>query len=323
MDLSGLLSFMAGFATMAAIYAIFALGLNLQWGFTGLFNIGIAGFFAIGAYTSALVTLPMPSGQLEGYVFQVIGLNLPFPIGVLAAGVVCGIIALLIGFTTIRLREDYLAIATLGIAESVRLIFNNERWLANGPQGLIGLPRPLIDLVPPSVYHYVYLGIVALFLVAVFFFVEHVTRSPWGRVLRAVRDDEVLASTSGKNIVSYKLQALVVGAFIMGIGGSLYAHSVGAIQPGTFEPLFGTFIIWVMLTLGGTGNNKGAILGAFAVWAIWSGTEFLTDHLLPPMLLSRAPYIRIGLIGIMLAVVLAWRPRGLLPEERKVSRLLE
>ncbi|MFQ5997317.1 MAG: branched-chain amino acid ABC transporter permease [Dehalococcoidales bacterium] len=323
MEPSGLLSFMAGFATMAAIYAIFALGLNLQWGYSGLFNIGIAGFFAIGAYASALVTLPEPKGALASYVFQVVGLNQPFPIGVLAAGIISGIIALIIGIITLRLREDYLAIATLGIAESIRLIFNNERWLANGPQGLIGLPRPLAELVAPGIYHYLYLGIVALFLVMTFLFIEHITRSPWGRVLRAIRDDEVLAATSGKNVVAYKLQALVVGAFIMGIGGALYAHSVGAIQPGTFEPLFGTFIIWVMLTLGGTGNNKGAILGAFAVWAIWAGTEFLTDRLLPPMLISRAPYIRTALIGIMLAALLAWRPRGLLPEERQVSRLLK
>lgn len=323
MELSGILSFLAGFATMAAIYAIFALGLNLQWGYSGLFNIGIAGFFAIGAYTSALVTLAKPSGELAKYVFQVIGLNQPFPIGVLAAGVVSGIIALLIGIVILRLREDYLAIATLGIAESIRLIFNNERWLANGPQGLVGLPRPLAHLVAPAVYHYVYLGITALFLVVIFLFVERITRSPWGRVLRAIRDDEILAATSGKNVVAHKLQALVVGAFIMGIGGALYAHSVGAIQPGTFEPLFGTFIIWVMLTLGGTGNNKGAVLGAFVVWGIWSGTEFLTDRLLPPMLISRAPYIRTALIGILLVVLLAWRPRGLLPEERKVSRLLE
>lgn len=323
MDFSGILSFLAAFATTAAIYAVFSLGLNIQWGYAGLFNIGIAGFFAIGAYTSALVTMPLPEAELAQYVSQVIGLSQPFLVGVLAAGIVSAIIAFLIGIPTLRLREDYLAIATLGIAEAIRLIFNNERWLANGPQGLVGLPRPLGDAIDPAVYHYFYLVIAAIFLVAIFAFVERITRSPWGRVLRAIRDDEIVAATSGKDIVAYKLQALVVGSFIMGVGGALYAHSVGAIQPGTFEPLFGTFIIWVMLTLGGTGNNKGAVLGAFAVWAIWSGTEFATDRLLPVTLASRAPYIRTALIGIMLAVLLAWRPQGLLPEERKISRLLK
>ncbi|RMF84475.1 MAG: branched-chain amino acid ABC transporter permease [Nitrospinota bacterium] len=318
-----MLSYLISFAIMAGIYAIFALGLNVQWGYTGLFNIGIAGFFAIGAYTSALVTTQMPTGIYAQYVQQLIGLNLPFVVGLLAAAVVSGFIAFLIGFPTLRLREDYLAIATIGIAETIRLIFNNERWLANGPRGLMGLPQPLRDLVEPSVYNYLYLGIVLLVMIIIYVAIERAIRSPWGRVLRAIREDEDSTAMSGKNVFAFKMQALVLGAMIMGIGGSLYAHYARAISPDVFTPLFGTFIIWVMLMLGGSGNNKGAILGAFVIWGVWTGSTFVTDQLLPPVLASRAPYIRFLVIGILLEVILLLRPQGLLGEEKQVSKLLD
>src|SRR5919106_6673595 len=164
MDVSGLFSYLVSLAIMGGIYAIFALGLNVQWGYTGLFNIGIAGFFAVGAYTSALITTPMPEGVYATYVQQMVGLHLPFPLGLLGAAVVAGMLGLIVGIPTLRLREDYLAIASIGIAESIRLMFNNERWLANGPQPMILGPGPLRELVSTSLYPYVYLGIVLVIL---------------------------------------------------------------------------------------------------------------------------------------------------------------
>ncbi len=318
----GVITFLAAFLTMASIFAIFSLGLNVQWGYTGLFNIGIAGFFAIGAYTSALVTSPLPNEVQAAYVKQAIGLNQPFLVGVLAAGVVSGFIAFLIGIPTLRLREDYLAIATIGIAETIRLIFNNERWLANGPQGLVGLRQPLRDLVPPNLYNFVYLAIVLLFLAVVYVAMERGIRSPWGRVLRAIREDEIATEALGKDVFWFRMQSLVVGAVIMGIGGALYAHFVRAIQPSVFDPLFGTFIIWVMLILGGSGNNKGAILGALVVWAIWSGTSYVAQRFVPSQYSTQAPYIRLMIIGMLLVGILLTRPQGLLGEEKQVSRLL-
>jgi len=136
MELGGLIAYLVSLAIMAGIYAVFCLGLNIQWGYTGLFNIGIAGFFCIGAYTSAMITTPKPTGVYAQYVHQIFGLDYPFLFGLVGAAIVCGIIAFLIGIPTLRLREDYLAIATIGIAETFRLIFNNEHWLANGPRGL-------------------------------------------------------------------------------------------------------------------------------------------------------------------------------------------
>ena len=137
----GLLDFFVSFAIMASIYAIFSMGLNVHWGYTGLLNFGIAGFFAIGAYTSALFTAKMPTGALASYVIQAFGFNMPFLLGVVFAAIFSGIIAVLIGLLTLRLSEGYLAISAIGIAETIRIIFNNERWLANGAQGLIGIKR--------------------------------------------------------------------------------------------------------------------------------------------------------------------------------------
>jgi branched-chain amino acid transport system permease protein len=307
---------------MAGIFAVFALGLNIQWGYTGLFNIGIAGFFCIGAYTSAMITTPMPTGVYAHYVHQIFGLNLPFIIGILGAAVVCGFIAYLIGYPTLRLREDYLAITTIGIAETFRLVFNNEHWLANGPRGLMGLPQPFQGLVEPRHYNYIYLIIVLAIMVVIYFSIERVIRSPWGRVLRAIREDEVASAMSGKDIFRFKMQSLIFGSMIMGVGGALYAHYTKAISPDVFTPLYGTFIIWVMLMAGGSGNNKGAILGAFVVWGLWIGTKFMTD-LLPYTLKARAPYIRFLIIGILLEIILIYRPQGLVGEEKRISKMID
>lgn len=322
MEIVRILHFLASFAIMATIYAIFSLGLNVHWGYTGLFNIGIAGFFAIGAYTSALVTSPLPTGLEADFVQQAIGLNLPFLVGVIAAGLVCGLLAIPIGIPTLRLREDYLAIATIGIAVAIQAIFNNERWLANGAQGMVGLKKPLGNLVPPNMYNFIYLAIVVVVLVLVYLAVERGIRSPWGRVLRAIREDEVVTQSTGKDVFLFKMQSLVFGAIIMGVGGALYAHAVRAIQPSVFGPLFGTFLIWIMLILGGSGNNKGAILGALIVWIIWSLTDYVIYQVIPVAWAARAPFIRLLVIGLLLVGILLSRPQGILGEEKQVSRMM-
>jgi branched-chain amino acid transport system permease protein len=345
---SGVLAYLVSFAIMAGIYAVLTLGLNVQWGYTGLFNIGIAAFFSIGAFVSALFTTAMPEGVLAQFSQQAFGLNQPFLVGVIAGGVISGIIALLVAVPTLKLRDDYLAIATIGIAELVRLVFQNERWLANGPQPLRGIPRPLYCLVEtpgcswlpaplqqlfsgltPRDYPYVYLVIITLFVVLSYIAIERVIRAPWGRVLRAIREEEDATNMSGKNVVSFKLQAFIVGAVIMGVGGALYAHYMVSIDYGHFIPLYATFLIWVMLMLGGSGNSAGAILGAFVIWGVWSGTAFLADAMRPllaaisPVLPGRAPYLRFMFIAILLELILLYRPQGILGEARVVSQLAE
>ena len=323
MDVSGIVSYLAGFVIMAGIYAVFALGLNVHWGFTGLFNIGIAGFFALGAYTTALLTTQPPDPQLfedfkfggnwSGLPFLDLGVDLWFFLGLGAAAAVCGIIALIIGYVTLRLRDDYLAIATLGIAETVRLLFLNEKWIANGSKGLYRIPKFLGEWVAPEHYDYLYLVVVLAVLALLFLAVERAVKSPWGRVLRAIREDEIAAEASGKNVFTFKLQAFMLGAVIMGVGGALFAHNVRFLSPLTFDPLLATFIVWAMLMVGGAGNNLGAILGAFIVWGIWTGTQFL------PGVFSD-PNFRFFMIGVLIVAVILVRPGGILGEERRVAR---
>ncbi|WP_324717194.1 branched-chain amino acid ABC transporter permease [Carboxydochorda subterranea] len=344
----GILAYLVSFAVSGGIFALLALGLNVHWGYTGLFNVGVAGFFAVGAFSAALFTTAMPEGPLALYSRQAFGLEWPFLGGVVAAVVVCGCVAYLVGLPTLRLKDEYFAVASIGMAEVIRLVFQNERWLANGPQPLRGIPRPLhclveeptcpwlpagmarlVQALEPRDYPYVYLLIVSLFVAAAYVAIERAIRSPWGRVLRAIRDEEAAAAMSGKDVRRFKMQALVVGAGIMGAGGALYAHYMSSIDYGHFTPLYGTFLIWVMVMLGGSGNNRGAILGAFVVWGVWAGTAFLSDWVAPalgaiaPELPARAPYLRYLAVALLLEAVLLWRPEGLLGEERHVSIFLE
>ncbi len=323
MEVAGLLSYLAGFVIFAGIYSVFALGLNVHWGFTGLFNIGVAGFFALGAYTTALLTTRPPDpalfedfkfgGNIAEIWFLDLGFDLWFFLGIGAAAAVCGVVALIIGCITLRLRDDYLAIATLGIAESLRLFFLNEKWVANGSKGLYRIPVFLGDWVSPKHYDYLYLVVVLIVLLAVFLLVERAVKSPWGRVLRAIREDETAAQAVGKDVFKFKLQAFILGAVIMGIGGALFAHHFRFLAPLTFDPLLATFIIWAMLMVGGSGNNLGAILGAFVVWGIWSGTQFLPG-------IFADPSLRLFMIGVLIVAVILLRPGGILGEERRVTR---
>ncbi|WP_290648222.1 branched-chain amino acid ABC transporter permease [Aquisalimonas sp.] len=343
----GYLSYFIGFMTMASIYAILSLGLNTQWGYAGHLNFGIAGFFAIGAFTSALFTIEAPTGLAAQYTQVLFGLELPFLVGVLAAAVVSGVVALIIAAPVLRLRLDFLAIATIGVAEIIRLIFQNERWLANGPQPLRGIPQPgrclfetrHCDWVPESMvwiieplstrdYTAFYLMIVAGFLALIYVVIERTCRSPWGRKLRAVRDEETSAAMNGKNVTFARIQAFVVGAVIMGIAGALYAHYTVAIDYSHFHALFATFLVWIMLMLGGSGNHRGAIVGAILVWGVWAGTAFLANALEPALaaihsdLPGRAQYVRWLLVSLLLAAVVLFRPQGLLKEEMRVSAYL-
>ncbi len=303
MDLASLTGFLTFFLITVSVYAILALGLNVQWGLTGQINIGIAGFFAIGAYMSAILTA-------DGNPAHVGGFQLPFVVGAAAAVVLSAVVAVLIGALTVNLRTDYLAIATIGIAEIIRFAFKNEAWLTHGVRGISDIPRPFHEGEwSTEVFLVLALGSVA----AVYFLVERARLSPWGRVLRAIRDNETATAAAGKDVKRFRLQAFVLGSAIMGFAGALYAHFIGFISPDAFEPVFATFIVWAMLIAGGSGNNRGAILGAVVVWLVWTGTQTITG-LLPPEYSTQAGAARVLLVGILLQVVLLTRPQGILPE---------
>ncbi|ASC72135.1 High-affinity branched-chain amino acid transport system permease protein LivM [Halomicronema hongdechloris C2206] len=305
MDLGGLLAFGIFFATLASIYAILTLGLNIQWGYAGMLNIGVGAFFAVGAYTSAIATTPQSDNYIGGF-------ELPMVVGLLLAMAVAGILAGLIGIITLGLRSDYLAIATIGIAEIVRLVLKNEAWLTNGVRGIAGIANPFTGLLPGA-NGLLYLAGVLVILGLVFWASDRAYRSPWGRVLRALREDEPASQAAGKNVLVFRLQAFILGAMFMGLAGALYAHFVAFISPEAFQPEFATFIVWVMLIAGGSGNTRGAVLGAIAIWALWSGTELITN-LVPVAWVTRASALRLLLIGGLLQVILLARPEGIWPE---------
>jgi branched-chain amino acid transport system permease protein len=343
-DVGGVINFLTFFATFVAIYAIFTLGLNVQWGYTGVFNFGVMAFFLVGANAAAIITKPPASTEYVRYVggfgdklafIPILDSDqwLPFLFGIAGAAVFAGLLAFLLSIPTLRLREDYLAIATIGIAELLRRVTIEERGLVNGTRGLTGIPRPLGELVGTADYKFVMLAIAVATLVLVYVAIERGIRSPWGRVLRALREDELTTAASGKNVFAFKSQGFVVGAMIMGIGGAIYAYANAAISPDTFTHFFGTFIFWAMLMVGGSGNNKGAILGAYVVWGFWTITLQLQGYTpehpgplgfaLPDAVQSRMFFIRDFVLGSLIVVVLLLRPQGLVPEERRVSIWVE
>jgi len=305
MELAGLVSYLVFFLSMASVYAVLALGLNVQWGFTGQINIGVAAFFAIGAYTAAILTTPASPDHLGGF-------GLPFLVGLVAAMILAGILALAVGLITLNLRSDYLAIATIGIAEIVRLFLKNEAWLTNGVRGIPAIPNPL-DAVSGLTAALGYLAVILILLAATYFIIERLYRSPWARILRAIRANEPAVTAAGKSVLRFRVEAFVVGSMFMGLGGALYAHFTGFISPGAFDPMFATFVVWVMLIAGGSGNNRGAILGALVIWGVWSLTDSFTG-LLPEVLATRASALRIFLIGLLLEIILLSRPQGIWPE---------
>lgn len=303
---TGTILYLISLATMAGLYAILTLGLNLQWGFAGLFNAGIAGFFAIGAYATSILTTPPADDRLGGF-------DLPIPLGIAAGVLLSAVLGYVIARICLRLKSDYLAIATIGIAEILRLILRNEAWLTGGNRGIPGIPRPFEDMDQPwgeLCFMLLIAAIVALLYVAI----ERAWHSPWGRAMRAIRENEDAAEAAGKDVVAFRAHVFTLGAAVMGLAGGLMACYLKFIGPDATEPILTTFLAWVMLIAGGSGNNRGAILGAGLIWIIWSGTELLTQRL-PPDWQTRSSYIRVFLIGLLLQIVLQRFSRGLLPEK--------
>jgi branched-chain amino acid transport system permease protein len=297
--------------TMGGIYAVLTLGLNVQWGFAGLFNVGIAGFFGIGAYTTAILTTAVSHRHLGGY-------EMPYVVGFMAAMALSGVIAYAVGKVCLRLRSDYLAIATIGIAEIFRLILKNETWATNGPRGVSEVPKPF-ETLPEPWNHISFLLLVLAIVAVVYVLVEVARKSPWGRVMTAIRENEPAAKAAGKNVEAFRMEGFVIGCMIMALAGALMAHYLKFVDPNVTEPLLATFLVWVMLIVGGSANNKGAILGAFLMWIVWSMTEILTSRL-PDDLAIRAAYVRIFLIGLALQIFLQKFPRGILPEKRPAAQ---
>ena len=399
---------------LCLISSIMALGVNIQWGYAGLLNVGIMGFAALGgvaavliaadpitdawsagalgifvAFIIAVVTVmaamytyrTMPKSNARGLAVFVIvilgvllarsfygpaataiekidpaasgylgGLGLPIILAWPVGGLLAGLAAWVIGKVALGLRSDYLAIATLGIAEIIVAIIKHEDWLTRGVKNVSGLPRPVpyeIDLQQTQWFLdlaekwgqnpatmssiFVKLCYAALFtivLLLILWLSQKALNSPWGRMMRAIRDNEVSANAMGKNIVARHLQVFVLGSIVVGIAGAMLTTLDGQLTPGTYQPLRFTFLIWVMVILGGSGNNWGAVLGGFVVWFFWIQAEPIglwlmdtitagmsDDNALRKHLLESAAHMRLMTMGIILLVVLRFSPRGLIPEK--------
>lgn len=301
------------FLTIALGYAIMCLGLNVQWGQTGVFNVGVAGFVAVGAYASALLTTPEVNDRFGGH-------DLPIAVGWGAAFVVSGLLSALIGWLTIRLRADYLAIATFGFAVTIHLAVLNLESITGGPFGIAFVPRPFADWAPePLRFASANLALVVALVAALYVLLQQLNRSPWGRVLRALREDETAAESLGKNPTHFRVQAFALGGAIMGLGGAVQGHFIGFIAPDNYVPML-TFQVWAMLVVGGSGNDRGAILGAILVWGLWAMSAALIDVVAPGGQQARAASLQIVIIGLLLCLILLYRPRGLIGETDAVSR---
>ena len=407
---------------LGLISAIMALGLNIQWGYAGLFNAGVMGFAALGGLAGVLVSqAPVPEAwavggigmaytllALAGTVFAALfvhrrmhkgplraltisgvvlvgylviraffdptvdaieavdpsktgylgGLGLPILFAWAVGGLFAAGAAWLVGRISLGLRSDYLAIATLGISEIIIAILKNEDWLTRGVKNVTGLDRPVpyevdlqtrpwfIELVEwfnsgasPDVLQAAVIEASGLFvkgsyavlfvivLLVLLWLCERALRSPWGRMMRAVRDNEHAANAMGKNVTGRHLQVFILGSAVIGIAGAMLTTLDGQFTPGTYNPLRFTFLIWVMVIVGGSGNNWGSVLGGFLIWFVWVEAEpagqwlmgaltsgMAEDNALRLHLLESASHMRMIFMGLLLLVVMRFSPRGLLPE---------
>jgi branched-chain amino acid transport system permease protein len=312
--LLGWTSYATFFLVFATVYAIITLGLNLQWGFTGLFNVGVAGFVAIGAYTSALLTTPHAAGRLAGFGWPVIA-------GLIAAPLITGLTGLLIGAVALRLKRDYLAITTFGIAVAIQALASNATPLTGGPFGVQFIPKPMQAWLGTGLpWTLAYLALSLALLGAAYLGLQTLVNGPWGRVLRAIREDEDTASSVGKRVFLFRLQSFVIGSMLMGLGGALYAHFMGFIAPEDFQPIL-TFQLWAMLIVGGSGNNRGAMAGAFLVWEFWSAAGGIMRGWIPQAQQARAAALQVVLIGALISIMLLLRPRGLFGNTRESAKI--
>jgi branched-chain amino acid transport system permease protein len=399
---------------MGLISAVMALGVNLQWGFAGLFNVGVMGFVALGGLAAVLVsTDPVSEAWNAGglrilfalavgvgiigatiiayrritatrprliamvtilglgfFAYRALldpaveaveavnpalqgnlgGLDLPIILAWPVGGLFAAGAAWIIGKAALGLRSDYLAIATLGISEIIIAILKNEDWLARGVKNVIGLDRPVpkeIDLQESAEFIerasglgldpvtasalFVKLNYALLFsvvLIILLVMAQLSLKSPWGRMMRAIRDNETAAAAMGKNVTNRHLQIFILGSAVCGIAGAMMTTLDGQLTPGSYQPLRFTFLIWVMVIVGGSGNNFGAVLGGFLIWFLWVQVEPMSQYLVTFLtagmaegnavrlhMMESVAYMRLLTMGLVLLLVLRFSPRGLIPEK--------
>jgi branched-chain amino acid transport system permease protein len=290
-----MLPYLVTIAIMIGIYGLLTLGLNLQYGYTGLINFGHVAFFAIGAYTSALISL-------AGY---------PIALGMAAGTALAFLAAYPLGLLCLRLRADYLAIVTLSFSEIIRTVLISEEWLTKGTQGLAGIPKPFSSL-PQGEADLAYLALVAAAMLIAILFIWRLSHSPFGRLIRAVRDDEDAVRAVGKDPAQLKIKTLMLGAAFAGLAGAFYAHYVSYISPDQFLPLV-TFYVWIALIMGGAGTITGSVVGSSLLLLFLEGSRFLRD-VVPVVSEVQMASLRLAVVGLGLVLFMLYRPQGLISD---------
>jgi branched-chain amino acid transport system permease protein len=311
----GWLYFLVGIATLAGIYAAFALTLNLTGGWAGLWDLGPAGLLAVGAYVYVITTVA-PAEYSEVRFVP----GWPIWAGILAAGVCTGVVALIVGAPALRVRGEYFLITTFAFAEVIRQIIVVEASVTRGPNGFSGLDRPFDGLVSGRDYRFILLGIVAVVVAALVLLMRRLSAAPFVRVLRATRDNEVVALSLGKNVARYRIQTFVLSGVLLGLVAPVYVWYVRALVPQLFVSDL-TFTIWIALIIGGIGSVWGAVLGAIVLVGLTELIELLQVSAEHANLLAAArPFI----LGVVLIAIIRLRPQGIIPERwsfRNASRL--
>lgn len=305
--------YLATILTLTLIYAIVSVGLNIQWGYAGLINLSIITSLGVGGYVSAVFTMT-PAAASGGTQQYVLGLQMPFLVGAAAGMGAAAALGLVLGAIALnRIRATYLAIVTLCVGEIIHQFVGAYTPLFNGFYGLYTIPQPFLEIVPggQKYYDFFYLGMCLIALGAVYLVAERLRKSPFGRVLRAVREDREAARAFGRDVVRFQLKAFVIGSAVAGLGGALLVHFIGGFNPAgwTFAE---TFLIYASVFLGGSGNNRGVILGAVIVVGLLGEAA----RLIPQGFMSgdQLPALQSMVIGALMIAILRWRPAGLLVE---------
>lgn len=315
--MSPLVYYMFTLAFFVFAYCILGWGLNLQFGQGGILNFAYIGFVAIGAYVTGALSLGKPSGG-QSYIF---GLSLPFPVGLILGGLAACVFALLVSVLTFRrLRTDYLAMVLISLSLVLYDFINNFVPLFGGADGLTNVPEPFADTLGLDTNTFVpfFAGVALLVALLMWWVMSRITNSPFGRTLRASRDDDEATAALGKNVFKFRLISMLIGSFYAGIGGGLIIEFAGAFNTSAWLP-GETFLIFAAVIVGGVGNNKGMILGALIVPVLFTQLpKFIPDipgH--PGLILNIAAMA----IGILLMLVLWFRPQGVIPEKKRLSKL--
>ena len=303
-----MLQYWTAILTEASIFSILALGIDMIWGWAGDFDLSAYAYFALGVYMTIVLTIGKPTSPVE-YIF---GAHLPYLLAVAIAVVVVVGFASIIGAIALRsLREVYFSITTFGAVWAIYYFVENYTPLFNGYNGVYGLFDPMGGGLSYAAYHYFFLGFCAVVLLLVYLLVQRLSKSPFGRMVRAVRDDEKAASVYGRNVFWTKYRTYLFGAGLAGLAGGLFAAYIGAFNPLDWKPTE-IFVLYAAILVGGRGNPKGVVLGSFIVYVGFvEMTRYIPSPAARPEL---GPALRQILIGVLIILMLRFRPSGLLPE---------